>query len=99
MQEISKAMASRVPLKTADTSKDQVERSSRLYYLLKQALEKSSRVASLIKLFEAALGYPGGTDTNDDLLLQNIRDVFTLRTRTEAWHLWQTLLAFSLVLT
>lgn len=93
-QEIRKAMATKVALRTSEMTKDQVERSSRLYYLLKQALEKSSRVASLIKLVETALGYPGGTDTNGYLLLQKIRDEFSLRTRTEALHFRQTLLSF-----
>lgn len=44
-QEIRKAMISQIPLRTANMNKDQVERSRRLYYLLKQALEKSLQVA------------------------------------------------------
>ena len=94
-REVRDAMNNRREIETSMLSQEQVERSARLYYLLKQALEKSGRVSSLIKLHESSLGLAAGTnDTNGFRLLQRIRDEFSLKTRTEAMHFRQILLQY-----
>ena len=83
-KEVREIVSSTRPIQDSDLSPSQKERSSRLYYILKQALEKSPRVQSIVKLHESSLGVT--TTTNGYRLLQKLKEEYSLQTRSEALH-------------
>ena len=67
------------------------ERSTRLFYVLKQALGSTQRCAALIRCFESANGLGS---TYGYALLQNLKSEFSITTRGEGLHFRSQLLAY-----
>ena len=91
-KEVREAVSNPRPIQDSELFASQRERSSRLYYILKQGLEKSPRVQSIIKLHESSLGV--STSTNGYRLLQKLKEEYSLQTRSEALHFRSCLLNF-----
>ena len=87
--EVKGVMEGKTSVDPAAMTHDQKQRATRLFYILKQSLEKSSRVSALVRLRETAQ-----TDTNGYGLLCDVRKEYSLQTRTEALHFRSALLSY-----
>ena len=92
--EIAQVLSMRLPVDESNPtslSSAERERSTRLFYVLKQALGTSSRCSALIRCFESSVG--SGT-TYGYSLLQRLKEEFSITTRGEGLHFRSQLLAY-----
>ena len=71
-----------------------VERSQRLYYILKQAFGSSSKIMTVFRLFESQHGY-GACDGY--ALLRMLKEDFSIRTKAEGYYFRQLMVNYRVV--
>ena len=92
--EIAQVLSMRLPVDESNPtslSSAERERSTRLFYVLKQALGTSSRCSALIRCFESSVGSGA---TYGYSLLQRLKEEFSITTRGEGLHFRSQLLAY-----